>query len=89
MTPSDPFLTFDLVNMVDLFSWLINPNRMQQTRFKSEHVLTFTSVKFNDPSDPIWHVTFNRWRPYMGMDPRNLLTNYEGHESFPLRQDAF
>ena len=49
MTPSDPLLTFDLVNMINLFSWLINSNRMQQIRSKSEHVLTFTPVKFNDP----------------------------------------
>ena len=49
MTPSDPFLAFGLVNMIDLFSWLINPNKMQQILSKSEHVLTFTFVKFNDP----------------------------------------
>ena len=35
------------------------------------------------------HVTFNRSRPYMCMDLRNLLTNSGGHPSFPVRQEAF
>ena len=57
MTPFDPFLTFDLVNIIELFSWLIKSNKMQQTRSKSNHVFTFTPVKFNDPYWPF--VTFD------------------------------
>ena len=49
MTPFDPFLTFEPGQYDYLFSLLINPNKMQQTPSKSEHVLTFTSVMFNNP----------------------------------------
>ena len=49
LTPSDLFLTFDPHKMIDFFACLINAYKMSYDRSRSEHVLTFTSVKFNDP----------------------------------------
>ena len=39
MIHSDLFLTIDLVMMIDFYSCLIEPNKIKQVRYNSEHVL--------------------------------------------------
>ena len=48
LTPIDLFLTFDPKLMIDFFSKLINAHKKKVVPSKSEHVLRFSPVKFND-----------------------------------------
>ena len=48
LTPNDLFLTFDDKLMIDFFAWLINARKKKVVPTKSEHVLRFSPVKFND-----------------------------------------